>query len=307
MHRTRQGFVDNVVQLVTGKARLDEAIAAELESALVSADLGYDVTHDLIEHLRGRIALGAASSREAVGAEMKAFLRDRLQLQRGAAKTARPDFFTLPARPFVVMVVGVNGVGKTTTIAKIANQFRQRGQSVLVAAADTFRAAAADQLEIWARRAEVDIVRTSAGADPAAVVFDAMQAALARRMDIVIVDTAGRLHTKSNLMEELKKMARVIKRIFPEAPHEVLLVLDANTGQNGLRQAEAFFATAGVTGLVVTKLDGTAKGGIIFAIQDKLNIPVRFIGVGEGIDDLQPFDPAQFVDALFAPPNARPN
>jgi fused signal recognition particle receptor len=306
LHKTRQGFVDNVVQLVTGKARLDEAIVEELESALVSADLGYDVTNGLIEHLRSRMALGKASSREAVVAEMKAFLRDRLQSQRGSLNEARADFFTLRAKPFVVMVVGVNGVGKTTTIAKIANQFRLRGASVLVAAADTFRAAAADQLEIWARRAEVEIVRTKAGADPAAVVFDAMQAAQARQIEVVIVDTAGRLHTKNNLMDELKKMARVIKRLFPDAPHEVLLVLDANTGQNGLRQAEAFFDTAGVTGLVITKLDGTAKGGIIFAIQDKLDIPVRFIGVGEGLDDLQPFDPAQFVEALFESPDARP-
>jgi len=299
LNKTRQGFVDNVVLLVTGKARLDDAVVEELENTLISADLGYDVTHDLIEHLRSRLALGQASSREAVIAEMKAFLRDRLQISPNGPKLIRSNFFALPAKPFVIMVVGVNGVGKTTTIAKIANQFRQRGKSVLVAAADTFRAAAADQLEIWARRAEVEIVRTQAGADPAAVVFDAVQAAQARQLEVMIVDTAGRLHTKSNLMEELKKMTRVMQRLIPDAPHEVLLVLDANTGQNGLRQAEAFFAAVGVTGLVITKLDGTAKGGILFAIQDQLKIPVRFIGVGEGIDDLQPFEPGQFVEALF--------
>jgi fused signal recognition particle receptor len=299
LHKTRQGFVDNVVQLVTGKARLDEAIVEELESALVSADLGYDVTNGLIEHLRSRMALGKASSREAVVAEMKAFLRDRLQSQRGSLNEARADFFTLRAKPFVVMVVGVNGVGKTTTIAKIANQFRLRGASVLVAAADTFRAAAADQLEIWARRAEVEIVRTKAGADPAAVVFDAMQAAQARQIEVVIVDTAGRLHTKNNLMDELKKMARVIKRLFPDAPHEVLLVLDANTGQNALSQAKAFDDALGVTGLVLTKLDGTAKGGVIAAIAKTHPLPVRFIGVGEGLDDLRPFVAEDFVAALL--------
>lgn len=300
LNKTRQGFVDNVVQLVTGKARLDEALVQELEHTLISADLGYGVTTDLIEHLRSRLALGQASSRNAVLAEMKAFLRSRLQIGSVAPKPFRANFFDLPAKPFVMMVVGVNGVGKTTTIAKIANQFRARGNAVLVAAADTFRAAAADQLEIWARRAEVEIVRTQPGADPAAVVFDAVQAAQARQTDAVIIDTAGRLHTKSNLMEELKKMTRVMQRIIPAAPHETLLVLDANTGQNGLRQAEAFFAAVGVTGLVITKLDGTAKGGILFAIQEKLKIPVRFIGVGEGIEDLQPFEPAQFVEALFA-------
>ena len=280
LNKTRQSFVDNVVHLVTGKARLDEATVEELENTLVAADLGPQVTSDLIEHLRARLALGQASSRESVTAEMKSFLRERLQARPGGPGQIRADFFAAPAKPFVVMVVGVNGVGKTTTIAKIANQFRQRGRSVLVAAADTFRAAAADQLEIWARRADVEIVRTQAGADPAAVVFDAVQAAHRRQLEVVIVDTAGRLHTKNNLREELKKMARVIQRIIPEAPHEVLLVLDANTGQNGLRQAEAFFAAAGVTGLVVTKLDGTATGGILFAIQDKLKIPVRVIGVG---------------------------
>jgi len=299
LQKTRQTLVDNVVQLVTGKARLDDAVASELETALVSADLGYTVTHDLIEHLRSRMALGLASSHASVQEEMKAFLRERLQNHDPGQKHPRKDFFSLLAQPFVILIVGVNGVGKTTTIAKVANQFRQRGRSVLVVAADTFRAAAADQLAIWANRAGVEIVRTQSGADPAAVVFDAMQAVQSRQTEVVIIDTAGRLHTKNNLMEELKKMTRVIKRIFPEAPHEVLLVLDANTGQNGLRQAEAFWDAAGVTGLVVTKLDGTAKGGILFAIQDKLKIPVRFIGVGEGIDDLQPFEPAQFVEALF--------
>ncbi|MEK7729266.1 MAG: signal recognition particle-docking protein FtsY [candidate division KSB1 bacterium] len=297
LSKTRRSLVDNIVHAVTGKARLDAAIVEELENTLLAADVGPEVTAALIEHLRERITLGKASSREEVVFAMKSFLQERLLLPLNGK--ARADFFAPSLQPFVIMIVGVNGVGKTTTIAKIANQYRRRGKSVLVAAADTFRAAAADQLEIWAQRANVDIVRTKSGADPASVVFDAMKAAQTRGLDIVIVDTAGRLHTKSNLMEELKKMTRVVDRVIPGAPHEVLLVLDANTGQNGLRQAEVFFQDVGVTGLVVTKLDGTAKGGILFAIQDKLKIPVRFIGVGEGIDDLQPFEAREYVEALF--------
>lgn len=297
LSKTRRSFVDNIVHVVTGKARLDTAIVEELENTLLAADVGPEVTTALIEHLRERIALGKASSRDEVVAAMKSFLQERLQMPLNGK--ARGDFFAPAVQPHVIMIVGVNGVGKTTTIAKVANQFRQRGRSVLVAAADTFRAAAADQLEIWAQRANVDIVRTKSGADPASVVFDAMKAAQTRAVDVVIVDTAGRLHTKSNLMEELKKMTRVVDRVIPGAPHEVLLVLDANTGQNGLRQAEVFFKDVGVTGLVVTKLDGTAKGGILFAIQDKLKIPVRFIGVGEGLDDLLPFEAGEYVEALF--------
>jgi fused signal recognition particle receptor len=297
LSKTRRSLVDNLVHVVTGKARLDATIVEELENTLLAADVGPEVTRALIEHLRERIALGKASSRDEVVHAMKSFLQERLHAPMNGKP--RADFFAPSLQPFVIMIVGVNGVGKTTTIAKIANQYRQRGKSVLVAAADTFRAAAADQLEIWAQRANVDIVRTKSGADPASVVFDAMKAAQTRGLDIVIVDTAGRLHTKSNLMEELKKMARVVDRVIPGAPHEVLLVLDANTGQNGLRQAEVFFQDVGVTGLVVTKLDGTAKGGILFAIQDKLKIPVRFIGVGEGIDDLQPFEAREYVEALF--------
>jgi fused signal recognition particle receptor len=227
---------------------------------------------------------------------MKEFLQERLTMQ---STNGRSDFFASQPQPFVIMVVGVNGVGKTTTIAKLANRFRERGRSVLVAAADTFRAAASEQLDIWAQRAGVAIIRTQQGADPAAVAFDAVQSAKSRGTEVVIVDTAGRLHTKSNLMEEMKKISRVMSRVIAEAPHDVLLVIDATTGQNGLRQAEVFSQAVGVTGLVVTKLDGTAKGGIIFSIQEKLKIPVRFIGVGEGLDDLQPFDPKEFVEALF--------
>jgi fused signal recognition particle receptor len=258
--------------------------------------LGYDLTTDLLARLRERVGLREASSPQTVIACMKEFLQERLTMQ---PTNGRSDFFASRQQPYVIMVVGVNGVGKTTTIAKLANRFRERGRSVLVAAADTFRAAASEQLDIWAQRAGVAIIRTQQGADPAAVAFDAVQSAKSRGTEVVIVDTAGRLHTKSNLMEEMKKISRVMSRVITEAPHDVLLVIDATTGQNGLRQAEVFSQAVPVTGLVVTKLDGTAKGGIIFAIQEKLKIPVRFIGVGEGIDDLQPFDPKEFVEALF--------
>jgi len=296
LKKTKQSLVDNVVYAVTGKARLDETTLEELETTLIGADLGFDLTTGLITRLRERIGLREAGSEQAVVACMKEFLQERLAK---VASNGRRDFFSPPNRPHIIMIVGVNGVGKTTTIAKLANRFRERGRSVLVAAADTFRAAAAEQLDIWAKRADVEIIKTQHGADPAAVAFDAVQSAQAKNTEIVIVDTAGRLHTKSNLMEEMKKISRVMSRVVPEAPHEVLLVIDATTGQNGLRQAEVFSETVGVTGLVITKLDGTAKGGIVFSIQEKLKIPVRFIGVGEGLDDLQPFDPAEFVEALF--------
>jgi fused signal recognition particle receptor len=296
LQKTRQGLVDGVVYAMTGKARLDEKTLEELEATLIAADLGYDLTADLIARLRERVGLREASSAQAVTVCMKEFLQERLA---AFSSNGRGDFFSPANRPQVIMVVGVNGVGKTTTIAKLAKRFRERDRSVLIAAADTFRAAASEQLDIWAQRAEVAIIRTQQGADPAAVAFDAVQSAKSKGTEIVIVDTAGRLHTKSNLMEEMKKISRVMSRVIPEAPHEVLLVIDATTGQNGLRQAEVFSEAVGVTGLVVTKLDGTAKGGIVFSIQEKLKIPVRFIGVGEGIDDLQPFAPAEFVEALF--------
>jgi fused signal recognition particle receptor len=299
LRKTKQGLVDSVVYAVTGKARLDEKTIEELETALIGADLGYDLTADLIARLRERLGLREASTPQAVVACMKEFLQERLTALPNQSYNGRRDFFSPASRPHVIMVVGVNGVGKTTTIAKLAKRFREHDRSVLVAAADTFRAAASEQLDIWAQRAEVAIIRTQHGADPAAVAFDAVQSAKSKDTEIVIVDTAGRLHTKSNLMEEMKKISRVMSRVIAEAPHEVLLVIDASTGQNGLRQAEVFSEAVKVTGLVVTKLDGTAKGGIVFSIQEKLKIPVRFIGVGEGIDDLQPFEPQEFVEALF--------
>ena len=298
LSKTRQSFVANVVHIVTGRANLDELVVEELENTLIGADLGYGMATEIVERLRERIGVGQAISRQAVVTCLKEFLLERLN---GSAQQAvfPKNFFEPAANPYVLMVAGVNGVGKTTTIAKLAHRFRESGRSVLIAAADTFRAAAAEQVEIWADRVGVEVVRTQAGGDPASVVFDAVQSAVSRNVDCVIIDTAGRLHTKHNLMEELKKMKRVMQRVLPEAPHDVFLVLDANTGQNGLRQAEAFLQAVNVTGLIITKLDGTAKGGIVFTIYEKLKIPVRFVGVGEGMDDLQPFDAERFVEALF--------
>jgi fused signal recognition particle receptor len=226
---------------------------------------------------------------------LRAFNNDGQQNQSKVSET----YFDSPQVPFVIMVVGVNGTGKTTTIGKLAAQFKNKNKKVLIAAADTFRAAASDQLDIWAKRANVDIIKNQPGADPASVAYDSLQAAISRNLDVLIIDTAGRLHTKSNLMEELKKIRRVLCKLMPDAPHETLLVLDATTGQNGLSQAKQFTQVVGVTGIILTKLDGTAKGGIVLAISKELGLPVRFIGVGEKIDDLQPFDHTEFVEALF--------
>jgi fused signal recognition particle receptor len=262
---------------------------------LIGADLGVDTTHELIDALRRRASLGEASSPDQLLALLKEEIENRLSPETG--KEAR-DFFSPSRKPQVIIMVGVNGVGKTTTIAKLAHQFARRNKSVLVAAADTFRAAAVEQLDVWAKRNEVDIVRAQPGADPAAVAHDAARAVLARMHDVLIVDTAGRLHTKNNLMEELKKIQRILRRELPEASHEVLLVIDGGTGQNGLIQAQEFARAVEVTGLIITKLDGTAKGGIVVSIRKTLPIPVRFLGIGEGINDLQMFDAAAFADAL---------
>lgn len=288
--RTRQSLMGRLEALAGRAARMDEEWLEELEAVLIQADMGAATAASLVEELRR-----AVGSRPAGPAELKARLRERLLARLG------PDGRTvnLGGQPAVVLVVGVNGTGKTTTVAKLAHLWRQDGKRVLVAAADTFRAAGIEQLEIWARRAGVEVVKQREGADPAAVAFDAVQAARARRADVVIVDTAGRLHTKKNLMEELAKIRRVVGREVPGAPHEVLLVLDATTGQNAVNQARLFLDAAGVTGIVLTKLDGTARGGIVVAIQEQLGIPVKFIGVGEDLEDLQPFDPARFVEALF--------
>ena len=269
----------------------DEAFFDDLEEMLILADVGMQTSGEAVKELRSRMIEDKISGQEPVKACLREILAEKLSV-------GDPSL-NLSTRPSVVLVVGVNGVGKTTSIGKLANVLRQQGKRVLLCAGDTFRAAAADQLEIWAGRSRCEIVRQKEGADPGAVLFDALQAAKARNVDVVICDTAGRLHNKANLMAELAKLRKIIDRELPEAALEILLVLDATTGQNGLIQAKEFSKAAGVTGIVLTKLDGTAKGGIVIAIARELGVPVKFAGVGEGVDDLQPFDAASFVEALI--------
>ena len=295
LSRTRSSLVDGISKAITGRARLDEDLLEMIEERLIAADMGVNTAMEVIDVLRDKLDHRDRDDLSAVFDVIKDDLLQRLQRVNGAA--TRPE---ASEKPHVIMVVGVNGVGKTTTIGKLAHLYKNEGKRVILGAADTFRAAAQEQLAIWAERAQVDLVRNKPGADPASVAFDTVSAAQSRGADVAIIDTAGRLHTRSNLMEELKKIRRVIERKQPGAPHEVLLVLDATTGQNGLAQAKQFHEAVQVTGIVLTKLDGTAKGGIVFAIQEDLQLPVLFVGVGEQIDDLQPFDPETYVEALFA-------
>ncbi|GAB6063375.1 signal recognition particle-docking protein FtsY [Deferrisoma palaeochoriense] len=290
--KTRQGLVQKVDRILFGKKEIDAETLDELEEALVTADLGVATAMRLVDEIRDKVGRKELRSPEALREHLKAAIREIL-----VAEEAR---FEPPAEgPCVIMVVGVNGVGKTTTIGKIAAQYRAQGKRVILAAGDTFRAAAIEQLEIWGQRVGAQVIRHQQGSDPAAVAFDAVEAGKARGADVVIVDTAGRLHTKRNLMEELKKVRRVIGKALPGAPHQVLLVLDATTGQNAVSQARLFHEAVGVDAIALTKLDGTARGGVIVAICDELKIPVQYIGIGEGVDDLRPFDARAFVDALF--------
>lgn len=290
--RTRHSLADNVHRVLTGKPRIDEAMLEALEEALIAGDVGVSTTEKLLDTLRERIRREGMET----GEELERALVEEIAtvLRRGEAPEKSPG-----ARPRVVLLVGVNGTGKTTTLGKLALRHRNEGKRVIVAAGDTFRAAAVDQLRIWAERAGVEIISTRSGADPAAVAFDAVNAAMARGADVVLVDTAGRLQTKTNLMEELAKIARVVEKALPGAPHDTLLVLDATTGQNAVQQARQFGAVVEISGLVLTKVDGTAKGGVVVAISDQLGIPVRYLGLGEGIDDLEPFDADSFAAALF--------
>ena len=287
------GLFDKIKKLniFSGLFSIDEDFFEELEEALILSDMGVDTSTEAVDTLRERVKANKIKDPE----DVKACLREILV---GTLDVGDPAL-DLTEKPAVLLMIGVNGVGKTTTIGKLAHQLKQAGNRVLLAAGDTFRAAAADQLAIWADRAQVEIVRHEEGSDPAAVVFDAMNAARARRVDVVLVDTAGRLHNKQNLMNELNKIRRVIDREGEKSSKEVLLVLDATTGQNGLIQAKQFGESAGITGIVLTKLDGTAKGGVVVAIAKEMGVPVKFVGLGEGIDDLQPFDPVAFVNALI--------
>lgn len=291
LQKTRKNFTERIEVLVGMSAEIDDDFLDELEMILLSADVGAKTTEKLIEAVRQ-----AARKKEIKGTEdVVPFLKKYLtQMLTEEGQRTR-----ISGTPTVILVVGVNGVGKTTTIGKLANYFHLLNYKVMIAAADTFRAAASEQLEIWGKRAGCDVIKHAEGADPAAVVFDAMKAAIARKADILFIDTAGRLHNKANLMNELEKIHRVIKREIPEAPHETFLVLDATTGQNAITQAKVFTETANVTGVVLTKLDGTAKGGVVIAIREELRLPVKWIGVGEGIMDFRPFEPEKFVDALF--------
>jgi fused signal recognition particle receptor len=292
VQKTRAGLVSRLEDVLEGKKEIDADLLEELEYTLISADIGVKTTSEILERIRQRVERRLAGD----AGELRSLIREHLLEVLQGSETPPPR---VSEPPFVVMVVGVNGSGKTTTIGKLAQRYKAGGSSVLLCAADTFRAAAIDQLEIWGQRTATEVIRQKPGADPSAVMFDALQAAKARKTEYVIVDTAGRLHTKSNLMAELEKMRRTASRVVPDAPHEVLLVLDATTGQNGLEQARRFTETSGVTGIVLAKLDGTAKGGIVVAIARELNLPIRYVGVGEKTEDLLPFEPDDFISSIF--------
>lgn len=298
LQKTKEGFFTKITKAIAGKSTVDEEVLDNLEEALVTADVGIETTVAIINKLEERVKRDKYVSTS----DLNSLLQDEMQsvlVDAPAGLSRNFDLQGMP-KPYVLLVVGVNGVGKTTTIGKLAYQFKQAGKSVLLGAADTFRAAAVDQLTIWSERVGVPIVKQPMGSDPAAVAFDAVQSAVSRGSDIVIIDTAGRLHNKAHLMEELSKIKRVIKRHIPDAPHEVLLVLDGSTGQNALEQAKQFTAATEVTGLAITKLDGTAKGGVVLAISHTMKIPVRYIGVGEKMTDLLVFNKDEFVKSIFS-------
>ena len=290
LSKTRSGITNRVDELVKYYREIDDDFFEELEETLIIADVGVQTTQEVVEHIRKKV------KDEKIGdvSKIKGLLKEEIvsKLEKGVHDL---DFKS----PTIILVVGVNGVGKTTTIGKLANRYRSEGKQVLVAAADTFRAAAGEQLEVWCKRAQVPIIRHEEGADPAAVVFDAVKSAKSRKTDILLCDTAGRLHNKKNLMNELEKINRIIDREFPDAHKEVLLVIDATTGQNAISQATLFKEAVGITGIALTKLDGTAKGGVVIAIKSQLDIPIYYVGVGEQMDDLQPFQPKEFANALF--------
>lgn len=292
IEKTRSGLVDRLEDVIGGKREINADLLEELEYALITADIGVRTATEILESIRQRVDRKSLGDSTEIKSLIRQHLLDTLEAsERPMQRVSQP--------PAVVMMVGVNGSGKTTSIGKLANRYKQEGHTVLLCAADTFRAAAIEQLEIWGERTSTEVIRQKAGADPSAVVYDALHAAKARKVDYVIIDTAGRLHNKEHLMAELEKMRRTTVKVVPDGPHEVFLVLDATTGQNGLEQARKFTESSGVTGIILTKLDGTAKGGIVIAIARELNLPIRYIGIGEKAADLIPFEPAQFVNSLF--------
>ena len=297
LEKTKQSLFSRITRAVAGKNKVDDDFLDELENILISSDVGVETTLKIIERLQKRVARDKYFGTD----ELNTTLKEEIVGLLGENNTPEYQDYTVPAniKPYIVLVVGVNGVGKTTTIGKLAWQFKNKGKKVLLGAADTFRAAAIDQLGIWAKRADVPIIQQQMGADPAAVAFDTVNAAKNMDADVVLIDTAGRLHNKINLMNELTKIKRVVQKVYPDAPHDVLLVLDASTGQNAIEQAKQFTAATEVTAIALTKLDGTAKGGVVLGIADQFKIPVKYIGVGEKIDQLQVFSKTEFVDSLF--------
>lgn len=291
--KTREKLVNSISEVVTGKAVIDDMTLDRIEEILLGADIGFDTTEKIIESVKRNVK----SEKDRSGEMIIEVVKKELTNVLSSSKLTGNDFSTI--KPFVILIVGVNGVGKTTTIGKLANNYKKIGKKVIVGAADTFRAAANEQLDIWAKRADVDIIQSTKGADPSAVVFETIKKSIDSNYDVVLIDTAGRLHNKSHLMSELDKIRRVIKKLLPDAPHETLLIVDGNTGQNAVIQAEEFSKVTNLSGLIITKLDGTAKGGVVVQIVVKQNVPIKFIGVGEGIDDLQEFDSTAFVEAIF--------
>ncbi len=297
VQKTKQGFFQRLSRAVVGKSKVDDDVLDAIEEALVASDMGVDTTLKIVDSLEERVGRDKYMSMD----ELVDMLRDEIGKMLDVDEEQAPEEpFDLSHKPLVVMVVGVNGVGKTTTIGKLASRYKAMGKKVIVGAADTFRAAAVEQLVIWAERAGVDIVKQGMGADPASVAFDTVKSAVAKEADVVLIDTAGRLHNRIDLMNELTKIRNVMRKIIPDAPHEVLLVLDASTGQNAYQQAKEFSRATDITSLAVTKLDGTAKGGVVIGIVDQLKVPVKFIGIGEGVDDLKVFDKKEFVNSLFS-------
>lgn len=297
LEKTKESFFGKITRAVAGKSKVDDEVLDNLEEVLVTSDVGVDTTLNIIKRIEERVA----RDKYVTTSELNGILRDEIASLLTENNTNDTDGFDLPAgkTPYVIMVVGVNGVGKTTTIGKLAYQFKKAGKKVYLGAADTFRAAAVEQLVIWSEKVGVPIVKQQMGSDPASVAFDTLSSAVANQADVVLIDTAGRLHNKKGLMDELSKIKRVMQKVVPDAPHDVMLVLDGSTGQNAFEQAKQFTAATEVTSMAITKLDGTAKGGVVIGISDQFKIPVRYIGLGEGMEDLQPFNRKEFVNSLF--------